>query len=121
MTQVNFKITPETNEFLELMAKEEKKSKAAISKLIFMDGLNNQLLPYLAKLYQVGKISIKNIAKITGLHHTEVITKIASLIDDIYSNLETDEYTELVRKKFTPYLKSIAQNQGISFKDSINE
>ena len=65
MAQFNFKITPETNEFLELIAKEEKKSKAAISKLIFMDGLNNQILPYLTKLYQVGKISIKNIAKIT--------------------------------------------------------
>lgn len=121
MAQINFKITPETNEFLELMAKEEKKSKAAVSKLIFMDGLNNQLLPYLAKLYQVGKISLKNIAKITGLHHTEVITKIASLIDDIYSNSETDEYTEQVRKKLTPYLKSIAQDHGINFKDSINE
>ena len=50
-----------------------------------------------------------------------MITKIASLIDEIYSNPETDEYTEQVRKKLTPYLKTIAQDHGITFKDSINE
>ena len=84
-----------------------------------MNGLNNQILPYLADLYKNGKISIKNIAEITGIHYTEVISLVSQLIDEIEIDPQLIQYSEAVSKKLLPHLKH-AKEQGISFKGTIN-
>ncbi len=84
-----------------------------------MNGFNNHMMPYLANLYKNGKISIKNIAEITGIHFTEVISLVAKLIDDIEIDPQLIQYSEAVSQKLLPYLKQ-AKEQGISFKGTIN-
>ena len=119
MSQINFRVNKKINSFIDLKMKLEGKSKASISKDIFMDGLNNQMMPYLAHLYKSGKISIKHIAEITGIHFTEVISLVAQLIDDIEIDPQIIQYSEAVSQKLLPYLKQ-AKEQGISFKETIN-
>lgn len=86
---------------------------------VFINGLNNQMMPYLANLYKKGKISIKNIANITGIHYTEVISIVADLIDDIEVDPKLIQYSEEISKKLLPQLKQ-AKEKGISFKGTIN-
>ncbi len=52
MSQINFRIDDELDEFVTLMSQLENKSKSSIGKEIFLKGLNAVMLPYLAHLYQ---------------------------------------------------------------------
>jgi predicted HTH domain antitoxin len=119
MTQINFRIDDEIEEFILLMSKLEGKSKTNISKDIFMNGLNSTMMPYLANLYKEGKISIKHIAKITKIHPMEIMNKVAQLIDDIEINPDLIEFSEEIGKKLLPYLKN-AKDAGFSLKGTIN-
>ena len=118
MSQINFRVDETIDSFIDLKMKLEGKSRASISKEIFMNGLNKEMVPYLANLYKSGKISIKNIAEITGIHYTEVISLVAKLIDEIEIDPQLIQYSETVSKKILPHLKQ-AINQGISFKGTI--
>jgi len=66
-------------------------------------GKNQLLLPALAKLYRDGKISLKKVVQLTGMHHVEVIERLATLIDDAPITPELDDYTakitELILKR----------------------
>ncbi len=119
MFQINFRVDEKISTFIDLKMKLEGKSRASISKEIFINGLNNQMMPYLANLYKKGKISIKNIANITGIHYTEVISIVADLIDDIEVDPKLIQYSEEISKKLLPQLKQ-AKEKGISFKGTIN-
>ena len=119
MSQINFRVDEKINAFINLKMKLEGKSRASIGKEIFLNGLNSQMMPYLADLYKKGKISIKNIASITGIHFTEVISLVADLIDDIEVDPKLIQYSEEISKKLLPYLKKAKEN-GISFKGTIN-
>jgi hypothetical protein len=118
MNQVNFRIDDITNKFLEFMADMEKKTKSAISKEIFQDGLKTKMMPYLANLYKEGKISIKNIAYITGIHHTEIYHLLPDLIDDIDMDDSIIAYSREIGKKLRPYLQEL-QKKGVSFDKGI--
>jgi len=118
MTQINFRVDKKINSFIDLKMKLEGKSRASITKDIFMNGFNSQMMPYLANLYKTGKISIKNIAEITGIHYTEVISLIAKLIDEIEIDPQLIQYSDAVSKKLLPHLKH-AKKEGISFKGTI--
>lgn len=118
MSQINFRIEHELDEFVTLMSELENKSKSSISKEIFLKGINLVMLPYLAHLYQIGRISIRQIAKITKIHHNDVISQIAQLIDDIQLDPELIEYSEQVGKKLLPYLIE-AKKSGFSLKGTI--
>jgi hypothetical protein len=119
MTQINFRINEELDEFISLMSKIENKTKSTISKEIFLKGLNSVMLPYMAQLYKEGKISIKQISKITKIHPSEIISQVAKLIDDIDIDPELISYSEEVGKKLEPYLAE-AKKRGITFKGTIN-
>jgi hypothetical protein len=119
MAQLNFRIEDEIDEFVSLMSDLERKSKSSIGKDIFMKGIEIIMLPYLAELYRIGKISIKHISKITHIHPSEVISKVADLIDDIEINPELVQYSAEIAKKMDPFLKQAKEN-GFSLKGTIN-
>ena len=68
MSQINFRISSQIEKFITLKAQIEQKTKTAISKEIFLKGMNDVMFPYLTNLYKEGKVSIKKIAEITNLH-----------------------------------------------------
>ena len=78
------------------------------------DILSKNLMPKFADLYKKGEISIKKIALITDIHHTQVINQIASLIDDIDVDDRIMEYSETVSNEVIPLFK-----KQINFDDSI--
>jgi hypothetical protein len=118
MSQINFRIDDELDDFISLMSKLENKSKSTLGKEIFLKGVNNVMFPYLAQLYQQGKISIKEIAKITKIHPSEVIARVAELIDDIELDPKLIDYSEKVGQKMLPYLIE-AKKRGVSLKGTI--
>ena len=69
---------------------------------------------------KVGKISIKYISQITGIHHTDVISQVAKNIEDIDVDPDIIKYSEEIGKKLSPYLKE-AKDKGISLKGTIND
>ncbi len=118
MTQINFRVDEITNSFIEYKAKIDKKSKSAISKEIFQSGLKEVMMPYLANLYKEGKISIKLIAYITGIHPTEIYGILPKPIDDIEIDAGIIAYSREVGKKLIPYLQEL-KKKGISFDEGI--
>ena len=85
-----------------------------------MNGLKEIMMPYLSQLYKVGKISIKYISQITGIHHTDVISLIAKNIEEIDVDPDLIKYSEEIGKKLSPYLKE-AKDKGIILKGTINQ
>ena len=120
MSQINFRIDENSKDFIEYMCGIEGKSIAAISKEIFMESLNKKMMPYLAELYRVGKISIRKISDMTGMHFIDVMDEIPKFIDDIECDPEILDYSEKVGEKILPLLKAAAE-KGISFKGKISE
>ena len=114
MAQLNFQIPKEVNEFLEEMGQHEGISKSAYAKKLFLGILSKDMMPKFADLYKKGEISIKKIALITNIHHTQVIKQIASLIDDIDIDDRIMEYSENVSNEAIPLFK-----KHIDFNDSV--
>ncbi|MCF2139429.1 MAG: hypothetical protein K9W44_05175 [Candidatus Lokiarchaeota archaeon] len=114
MTQLNFQIPEEINNFLEEMGNHEGLSKSAYAKKLFLSILSEKMMPKLAEFYKKGEISLKKIAKITNTPHTQVIKKIASLIDDIDIDKRILEYTEQVSNEAIPLF-----TKHVNFDDSI--
>ena len=77
------------------------------------------MFPYLAKLYKAGKISIRQIAHLTKLHPTEVISHIAELIEDIDLKSNLIEYSEKVAEELSPFLEA-ARKKDFSLEGTIN-
>ncbi|TFG17999.1 MAG: hypothetical protein EU530_09850 [Promethearchaeota archaeon] len=94
------------------------KSKATISKEIFQKGLKDDMFPFLANLYKEGKISVKQIAKITGIHHTEIYSMLPEYIDDIDMDDKILEDFGNFDQEFRAYLKEL-KKKGVSLSDSI--
>lgn len=114
MTQLNFQISKEINDFLEEMGEHEGISKSAYAKQKFIKIMSKEMMPKLADLYKKGEISIKKIARITNIHHSQVIKQIATLINDIDINDRVMEYSESVSDE----VSSRFENK-IKFDDSI--
>ena len=77
------------------------------------------MMPYLAKLYQEGKISIKQISEITNHHFTEIIDIIPKYIDDIKENSENIPSMEKLDDIFDSLIQN-AKLKGISFDEGIS-
>ncbi len=120
MVQINFTIDEKINSFIELKMKSENKSKAAISREIFLMGLNNELLPYLAELYKKGEISIKKIALITDLSPMQVMDSISHHIEDIDIEDEDLDYSQKVAEVMQSKVKNLP-SKGFSLKGTIND
>ena len=118
MSQINFRLNEHIEKFLSLKARLENKTKTAIANEIFLKGVNEVMLPYLTKLYQEGKVSIKQISEITNLHFTEIMDLIPKYITDINENEDIITYAEEVEKMFEPLIEN-AKKKGISFDDGI--
>ncbi|MEX2716851.1 MAG: hypothetical protein Q6353_013070 [Candidatus Sigynarchaeum springense] len=58
----------------------------------------------MAQMYKDGKISLKKIVALTGLHHVEVIEHLSKMLDDAPLTRANDEYTGKVAERI---LKSI--------------
>ena len=114
MSQINFRVQGHIEKFLTLRAELENKTKTAIANEIFLKGINDLMIPYLAKLYQEGKISIKQISEITNQHFTQVMDEIPKHIEDIKENDELLQYSDTVEKIFEPFIQN-AKQQDISF------
>ena len=114
MTQLNFQIPQELNDFLEEMGHHEGISKSAYAKKLFITTLNNEMMPIFAQLYKRGEISIKKIAKITNIHYLQVMKKMAALVDDIDISDRSVEYTEAVSNDAALLFK-----KHVNFDDSI--
>ena len=112
--QLNFQIPKETNDFLEEMGQHEGISKSAYAKKLFMKISNEIMMPKFAQLYKKGEISIKKIAKITGIHFTQFMKQITSLIDDIDMDDKLIEYSEKVSNEAIPFF-----TKYVNFDDSI--
>jgi hypothetical protein len=118
MSQINFRIDEFTNEYIEFKSKMDGKSKAAISKEIFQKGLKEEMFPFLANLYKEGKISVKKIAYITGIHPSEIYPMLPKYIDDIEMDDAVLRDFGKFHEKFVAYLKDL-KKKGISFSDGI--
>lgn len=114
MTQINFRVQGHIEKFLTLRAKLENKSKTAVANEIFLKGITELMIPYLAKLYQEGKISIKKISEITNQHFTQVMDELPKHIRDIKEDDELLQYAGTIEEIFEPFLQN-AKQQGISF------
>lgn len=119
MSQINFRIQDHIEKFLSLKAKLENKSKTAVANEIFLKGINSDMMPYLAKLYQEGKISIKQISEITNHHFTEILDLIPKYIDDIEENNENILSMERLDEIFDSLIQN-AKLKGISFDEGIS-
>ena len=119
MSQINFRIQDHIEKFLSLKAKLENKSKTAVANEIFLKGINSDMMPYLAKLYQEGKISIKQISEITNHHFTEILDLIPKYIDDIEENKENILSMERLDEIFDSLIQN-AKLKGISFDEGIS-
>ncbi|MHA1601452.1 MAG: hypothetical protein ACTSVU_00615 [Promethearchaeota archaeon] len=114
MSQINFRVQGYIEKFLALRAKLENKSKTAVANEIFLKGLNELMFPYLAKLYQEGKISIKKISEITNQHFSQIMDEIPKFIKDIKEDDELLQYSEKIEEIFEPFIQN-AKQQNISF------
>lgn len=84
-----------------------------------MKGIATVMYPYLANLYRDGKISIKQIARLMKSDPSEVISQIASLLEDITIDDNLIDYSEKVGKKLEPLLQH-AKKSGKTFKGTVN-
>ena len=106
MVQINFSIPETLNNFLELLSKENNTSRSALAKKFFIQGIEPELFPFLAKLYQEEKISLKTIVALTQLSLTEVMREISQYINDLsvddhlieYSHATSEKVLEIFRK-----------------------
>ena len=120
MSQINFYIPKEANEYLKEIGEHENISKSAVAKKIFIEALNSRMMPHFAQLYQKGEISIKKIEKITGIHFTKIMRAIAELVDDIECDEKTMQYSEEVSEKISQQYRDEMQARGINFDTSVN-
>ena len=118
MSQINFRVDEFTNKFIEFKSNLKGKSKAAISKEIFQKGLKEEMFPFLANLYKEGKISIKKIAYITGIHPTEIYMMMPKYIEDIEMDDTVFHDFGKFNEKFVAYLKDL-KKKGVTFSDGI--
>jgi hypothetical protein len=66
----------------------------------------DQLFPILAQMYKDGKIPLKKIVALTGLHHVEVIERLSKALEDAPLTPANDEYTGKVTERILKSLKS---------------
>ena len=118
MSQVNFRIDEYTTKYIEFKAKIDGKSKSSISKEIFQKGLKEEMLPFLANLYKEGKISVKRISYITGIHPTDIYGMLPKYIDDVDFDDDFLKNFGKISQEFSDYLKKLTEN-GVSFDDGV--
>ncbi len=120
MSQLNFNIPNEAEKFLKIMGEHENMSKSAYAKKIFMDAVNLRMMPYYALLYKKGEISIKKIARNTGIHFTKVIHEIAILIDDIIEDEDLFQKTSEMNQKLLSQFQGEMKKKQINFDAGVN-
>ncbi|MFX0098968.1 MAG: hypothetical protein ACFFCS_05260 [Candidatus Hodarchaeota archaeon] len=93
MVQINIRIDKTLDAVITFLAEQRGVSKSLVARELLDEGKNQMLLPTLAKMYRDGKIPLKKIVTLTGLHHVEVIERLSSILDDAPLTPENDKYT----------------------------
>ena len=118
MSQINFRVDEFTDKYIEFKANFDGKSKSAVSKEIFQKGLRDDMLPFLCELYKEGKMSVKRIAYITGIHPNEIYDILPKYINDVDFNEASLEEIGDIRETLSKYLKKLKE-EGVSFDDGV--
>ena len=106
MAQINVRINSEIDEIITLLASEKDLSRSVVARDLIMQGLNQVLLPTLAKWYEEGKISLKKIALLTGLPPVDLIEQISHLINTSPMTEKLEEYTTSIADKVILHLQN---------------
>jgi hypothetical protein len=106
MVQINIRIDKTLDSVITFLAEQRKVSKSVVARELLDVGKNQMLFPILANMYKVGKISLKKIVTLSGLHHVDVIERLSMMIDDAPLTLENDEYTGKITEKLLKTIKS---------------
>src|SRR5271157_1136301 len=104
IVQINIRFYNTLDSIITFLAEDRKVSKSVIARELLDAGKNQVVFPFLAKMYKEGRISLKKIVTLTGLHHVEVIERISKLIDEAPLTSENDAYTGKVTERI---LKSL--------------
>lgn len=106
MTQINIRIDETLDAIITFLAEERKVSKSIIARDLLDAGKNQLVLPILAQMYKDGKIALKKIVALTGLHHVEVIERLSKVLDDAPLIPSNDAYTGKVTERILKSLDS---------------
>ncbi len=106
MVQINIRIDETLDDIITFLAEERKVSKSIIARDLLDAGKNQVLFPILAQMYKDGKISLKKIVTLTGLHHVEVIECLSKALEDAPLTPTNDEYTGKVTERILKSLNS---------------
>lgn len=104
MVRITIRIDETLDAIITFLAEERKVSKSIVARDMLDAGKNQMVFPILAQIYKDGKISLKKIVTLTGLHHVEVIERLSKALDDAPLNAENDVYTGKVTERI---LKSL--------------
>ncbi|NMC04779.1 MAG: ribbon-helix-helix protein, CopG family [Candidatus Lokiarchaeota archaeon] len=110
MVQINIRVDDALDAIITFLAEERKVSKSIIARDLLDAGKNQLLLPMLAQMYKDGKISLKKIVALTGLHHVTVIEQVSKLLQDAPLTLANDAYTGKVTERILKSLRSSDSN-----------
>jgi hypothetical protein len=106
MVQINVRIDKTLDTIITFLAEERKVSKSVIARDLLDAGKNQLMIPILAQMHKDGKISLKKVVTLTGLHHVEVIERLSKVLDDAPLTPENDAYTGKITERILKSLKS---------------
>jgi hypothetical protein len=106
MVQINVRVDKTLDTIITFLAEERKVSKSVIARDLLDAGKNQLMFPILARMHKDGKISLKKIVTLTGLHHVEVIERLSKVLDDAPLTPENDAYTGKITERILKSLKS---------------
>ncbi len=106
MVQINIRIDKTLDSIITFLAEERKVSKSMIARDLLDAGKNQMVFPILAQMYKDGKISLKKIVALTGLHHVDVIERLSKVLNEAPLTPENDAYTGKVTERILKALNS---------------
>nr|MDO8116891.1 hypothetical protein [Candidatus Sigynarchaeota archaeon] len=105
MVRINIRIDKTLDMVITFLAEERRVSKSVIARDLLDAGKNQMVFPILAQMYKDGKISLKKIVTLSGLHHVEVIERLSKILDDAPLTPGNDEYTGKVTERILKAFK----------------
>ncbi len=106
MVQINIRIDKTLDSIITFLAEERKVSKSVIARDLLDAGKNQMVFPILAQMYKDGRISLKKIVMLTGLHHVDVIERLSKVLNEAPLTPENDAYTGKVTERILKALNS---------------
>lgn len=109
MSQINIKINEEIDQLLNYIAQKRKIAKSTLAKEIFLENLQDKILPILLKEYEQGKIGLKKIMRLTGIDVDELLAKIIESDIECPITPEVDDYTTKFTEDLIKKTKIVAK------------